>query len=242
MVSNWRPINIPNHIKIQSNFISLSWNCAGVCRMDGKQAMRRKASTTSSRLQVTRECQSCPSSPRHSKNLNLRTTPSTSSATLNEEDIMPSTSRAFEKSSNGLHRSPSSGSHFRQRSSPSGLFSYTGSQPPSRNASRSDLTEEKPVGSVSNCWILWNTWISTPPLAFRWFIWVELEELKKTQECLDPDYHSYHDHQSTDLRHSPHRPRPVPKEDLGHNKKINFLSPKLYQIVPLFLQEGSVQN
>lgn len=118
--------------------------------MDGKAVMRRKASTssTSSKLQTPRSSQSCPSSPRHSKN--LRTTPSLSSTTLNEEDFMPSTSRAYERTSNGLHRSPSSVSQqYRARSGPSGLHSYTGSQPPSRGGSRTDLTEERQTGSVS---------------------------------------------------------------------------------------------
>lgn len=114
--------------------------------MDGKQALRRKPSTSSVRLQPpSRPSQSCPSSPRK----NLRTTPSASSATLNEE-VLPSTSngQCGERSAPGLHRSPSSVSQYRQRSGPAGYYSYTNSSPPSRTNSRADLTEENKTGSV----------------------------------------------------------------------------------------------
>jgi hypothetical protein len=119
----------------------------------------------------------------------VRITPSGSSTTLNEEEL-PSTSRDAQMVDRRLHRSPSSVSQYRQRSSPAGLMSYTGgSNPPSRTNSRADLYDEnKTTGSVRTKYydpikdILKNIFFKSGNL-FRWsgrlteksrFIWLSV--------------------------------------------------------------------
>ncbi|XP_031630509.1 dual specificity protein phosphatase 12 [Contarinia nasturtii] len=103
----------------------------GVCNADTRQGIFRKKSNASrSRLSINqnRQSSSCPSSPRQG----LRQNNSTSS--LSQLDGNASST------SSSLHRSASTMSAIRPRSSPSGLFSYTGSAPPSVHGSRVDLS------------------------------------------------------------------------------------------------------
>lgn len=89
----------------------------GVCNADTRQGIFRKKSNASrSRLSINqnRQSSSCPSSPRQGLRLNN----STSSLSQLDGNV-PSTSSS-------LHRSASTMSAIRPRSSPSGLFSYTG--------------------------------------------------------------------------------------------------------------------
>lgn len=93
----------------------------GLCNTETKAGIFRKKSNTSrSRLSINqgssnRQTSSCPSSPRQGMRLNS----STSSLTQYEQNAATTPTTA-------LHRSASTMSSLRPRSSPSGLFSYTG--------------------------------------------------------------------------------------------------------------------
>lgn len=92
----------------------------GLCNTDTKAGIFRKKSNTSrSRLSINqgssnRQTSSCPTSPRQGLRLNS----STSSLTQYEQNAVVTSA--------ALHRSASTMSSLRPRSSPSGLFSYTG--------------------------------------------------------------------------------------------------------------------
>ncbi|XP_055312819.1 mucin-5AC [Sitodiplosis mosellana] len=104
----------------------------GVCNADTRQGIFRKKSNASrSRLSMNqnRQTSSCPSSPRQGLRLN------NSTSSLTQLD-----SNAMNIATVSLHRSASTMSSLRPRSSPSGLFSYTGSAPPSVHGSRVDLS------------------------------------------------------------------------------------------------------
>lgn len=90
----------------------------GVCNADTRQGIFRKKSNTSrSRLSINqnRQTTSCPSSPRQGLRLN------NSTSSLSQLDT-----NALNIAASSLHRSASTMSAIRPRSSPSGLFSYTG--------------------------------------------------------------------------------------------------------------------
>lgn len=95
-------------------------NQSGLCNTETKAGIFRKKSNTSrSRLSINqgssnRQTSSCPSSPRQGMRLNN----STSSLTQYEQNAIVT--------STALHRSASTMSSLRPRSSPSGLYSYTG--------------------------------------------------------------------------------------------------------------------
>ncbi|XP_065083050.1 mucin-2 isoform X2 [Ochlerotatus camptorhynchus] len=121
----------------------------GICRSESRGGLRRKGSTasrkqynlssspsTSSQLSVRSAAQSCPTSPRCSKSNNggtpgQRNNPRVAGEYAAEIDIGELSE---------LRRSSSIVSTFRPRSSPAGLYSYTGSAPPSIHGSRVDLT------------------------------------------------------------------------------------------------------
>lgn len=102
------------------NVINRSINQSGLCNTETKAGIFRKKSNTSrSRLSINqgssnRQTSSCPSSPRQGLRLNS----STSSLTQYEQNAVVT--------STALHRSASTMSSLRPRSSPSGLYSYTG--------------------------------------------------------------------------------------------------------------------
>ncbi|XP_062559785.1 uncharacterized protein LOC134224448 [Armigeres subalbatus] len=123
----------------------------GICRSDSRSGFRRKGSTasrkqynlssspsTSSQLSVRNAAQSCPTSPRSSKGAGRgseagagqRNNPRAAGDNADEIDIGELSE---------LRRSSSIVSTFRPRSSPAGLYSYTGSAPPSIHGSRVDL-------------------------------------------------------------------------------------------------------
>lgn len=122
--------HIVNHVLSTNNFsVSITnffrhglWQMKtkGLCNTDTKAGIFRKKSNSSrSRLSISPsqyKSSSCPSSPRQGA---LRLNNSTSSLSQYELNAA-STSTAV------LHRSASTMSAFRPRSSPSGLFSYTG--------------------------------------------------------------------------------------------------------------------
>lgn len=104
---------------------------AGLCNTDTKPGVfRRKSSNVSSKSrlgpQTPHYSSSCPTSPRQpagssrkSSRAVLEPQPSTSSAP-------PDTTDAVREAAASLHRSASTISAFRPRSSPAGLYSYTG--------------------------------------------------------------------------------------------------------------------
>ncbi|XP_062712749.1 uncharacterized protein LOC115260101 [Aedes albopictus] len=131
----------------------------GICRSESRSGLRRKGSTasrkqynlssspsTSSQLSVRSAAQSCPTSPRSSKGggggdrggggtgsyggAGQRNNPRAAGEHAAEIDIGELSE---------LRRSSSIVSTFRPRSSPAGLYSYTGSAPPSIHGSRVDL-------------------------------------------------------------------------------------------------------
>ncbi|XP_055619153.1 tyrosine-protein phosphatase vhp-1 isoform X2 [Toxorhynchites rutilus septentrionalis] len=122
----------------------------GICRSDSR-SFRRKASSvsskkqynlssspsTSSQLSVRSTVQSCPTSPRNSKNGGGQRNNPRSTGDYSAEIDLGEISE--------LRRSSSIVSTFRPRSSPAGLYSYTGSAPPSIHGSRVDLS-----GGVKN--------------------------------------------------------------------------------------------
>ncbi|XP_055706125.1 dual specificity protein phosphatase 15 isoform X2 [Phlebotomus papatasi] len=119
----------------------------GMCNSaTGKGIFRRKSSTSStssrSKLAPPGTAQSCPTSPRRSHRVSrdpvLHDLPGTSETDV---DVQPSTS---------LHRSASTVSSLRPRSSPAGLYSYTGSAPTSVHGSRVDLSN---VGTGSAIYV-----------------------------------------------------------------------------------------
>ncbi|XP_059607779.1 dual specificity protein phosphatase 15 isoform X2 [Phlebotomus argentipes] len=115
----------------------------GMCNSStGKGIFRRKSSSSStsrSRL-APAGVQSCPTSPRRSHRVSrdpvLHDLPSEI-----DEEAKPTTS---------LHRSASTVSSLRPRSSPAGLYSYTGSAPTSVHGSRVDLSN---VGTGSAIYV-----------------------------------------------------------------------------------------
>ncbi|EAT47801.1 AAEL001110-PA [Aedes aegypti] len=122
----------------------------GICRSESRSGLRRKGSnasrkqynnlsaspSTSSQLSVRSAAQSCPTSPRSSKGggpgagTGQRNNPRAAAEHSAEIDIGELSE---------LRRSSSIVSTFRPRSSPAGLYSYTGSAPPSIHGSRVDL-------------------------------------------------------------------------------------------------------
>ncbi|KAG4078955.1 hypothetical protein HA402_010907 [Bradysia odoriphaga] len=127
----------------------------GLCNSDTKPGIfRRKSSNASrsgsrSRLAPILSA-SCPTSPRQCGRKGSRSMEAGSSSSS-----YPSSSRSrveCESSSSpgkGLHRSASTISGIRPRSSPAGLYSYTSSAPPSVHGSRVDLTVgDKDKGSA----------------------------------------------------------------------------------------------
>lgn len=108
---------------------------AGLCNTDTKPGVfRRKSSNVSSKSrlgpQTPHYSSSCPTSPRQpagssrkSSRAVLEPQPSTSSAP-------PDTTDAVREAAASLHRSASTISAFRPRSSPAGLYSYTGEREP----------------------------------------------------------------------------------------------------------------
>uniref|UniRef100_A0A1B0C9F7 Dual specificity protein phosphatase 15 n=1 Tax=Lutzomyia longipalpis TaxID=7200 RepID=A0A1B0C9F7_LUTLO len=96
----------------------------GMCNSaTGKGIFRRKSSTTSStsrsRLAPAGTVQSCPTSPRRSHRVSRDPVLDVPGVSEAESEVKPTT---------GLHRSASTVSSLRPRSSPAGLYSYTGSQ------------------------------------------------------------------------------------------------------------------
>ncbi|XP_058458327.1 uncharacterized protein DDB_G0271670 isoform X2 [Malaya genurostris] len=120
----------------------------GICRSESR-GLRRKATPPSPRKQYNLTAspssssqlsvrslsavQSCPTSPRSSKTGNNPRAAGNHTAELDLDEL------------SDLRRSSSIVSTYRPRSVPSGLYSYTGSAPPSIHGSRVDLT-----GSVKN--------------------------------------------------------------------------------------------
>lgn len=100
----------------------------GLCNTDTKSGVfRRKSSSARNRLAPIQSSTSCPTSPRQG----LRSI-SSDGALRKLDHSMTSTSLAADAilndvhSNTMLHRSASTVSNYRPRSSPSGLFSYTG--------------------------------------------------------------------------------------------------------------------
>lgn len=92
----------------------------GLCNSDVRPGIfRRKSSSSKNRLSVI-QSSSCPTSPKQG----LRTNHST--ASLGQYDSNTSMSGSTSRTAFGLHRSSSTVSAIRPRSSPSGLHSYTG--------------------------------------------------------------------------------------------------------------------
>uniref|UniRef100_A0A182MH32 Dual specificity protein phosphatase 22 n=1 Tax=Anopheles culicifacies TaxID=139723 RepID=A0A182MH32_9DIPT len=144
----------------------------GICRTDSRGGIRpsRKPSlsskkqyntslstspSTSSQLSVRSVgtpgggAQSCPTSPRCSKALSQRQ--GSAGATRNPENPRAAGEYAAEidlGEISELRRSSSIVSTFRPRSSPAGLYSYTGSAPPSIHGSRVDLSVSGGTGSA----------------------------------------------------------------------------------------------
>lgn len=140
---------LSSYEQLLSNNYICEGNCArgqscptGLCNTETKAGIFRKKSNTSrSRLSINqgssnRQTASCPSSPRQGLRLNN----STSSLTQYEQNSVVT--------STALHRSASTMSSLRPRSSPSGLYSYTGSAPPSVHGSRVDLASSFDKGSA----------------------------------------------------------------------------------------------
>lgn len=87
----------------------------GLCNWDTKTGIfRRKSSSSRSRL-LPVQSSSCPTSPRQGLRINK------SASSLRQYESVAGTSTTL-----NLHRSASTISAFRPRSSPSGLYSYTG--------------------------------------------------------------------------------------------------------------------
>lgn len=100
-----------------------SWRgTKGLCNSDTRTGIfRRKSNLSRSRLSVSsQQSSSCPTSPRQCLRQN------SSSISLRQMDTTATS--PTEPTTSGLHRSASTVSAIRPRSSPSGLFSYTGNQ------------------------------------------------------------------------------------------------------------------
>uniref|UniRef100_A0A182NPG0 Dual specificity protein phosphatase 22 n=1 Tax=Anopheles dirus TaxID=7168 RepID=A0A182NPG0_9DIPT len=150
----------------------------GICRTDSRGSIRpsRKPSlsskkqyntslstspSTSSQLSVrsmgpqtptaSGGAQSCPTSPRCSKALSQRQSAAAGGTNRNPENPRAAGEYAAEidlGEISELRRSSSIVSTFRPRSSPAGLYSYTGSAPPSIHGSRVDLSVSGGTGSA----------------------------------------------------------------------------------------------
>ncbi|XP_053679768.1 serine-rich adhesin for platelets [Anopheles nili] len=144
----------------------------GICRTDSRGGIRptRKSSisskkqyntslstspSTSSQLSVRSMsgpggAQSCPTSPRCSKALGQRQGSSTATRSLENPRAAGEYAAEIDLGEiSELRRSSSIVSTFRPRSSPAGLYSYTGSAPPSIHGSRVDLSSGMTGGTGS---------------------------------------------------------------------------------------------
>jgi hypothetical protein len=147
----------------------------GVCHADPKGLRRKSSNTSMSSIKVpTRSAQSCPSSPRISSSLRSRADQlqqQQQQHQLQQQTTSSSTTHNYHN--DGLQRSGSimSVGSYRPRSSPSGLYSYTGkgcdSAPGSVRGSRADLvaTTSKETGSVIYLGCKSKGSSSTPPVS-----------------------------------------------------------------------------
>ncbi|KAJ6646324.1 Dual specificity protein phosphatase 22 [Pseudolycoriella hygida] len=151
---------LSNYEELLSNKDICEGNCSrgqtcptGLCNSDTKPGIfRRKSSNASrsgsrSRLAPI-QSSSCPTSPRQYGRKGSR------SLEAGPSSSHPSSSRSryecdeISSAPKGLHRSVSTISGIRPRSSPAGLYSYTSSAPPSVHGSRVDLTAGTDKGSA----------------------------------------------------------------------------------------------
>lgn len=93
----------------------------GLCNASPKGVLRRRTSSVSKpKLATPGTAQSCPTSPRKGR-LYLESKTVDQLEGLNEDEVVDP-----KASPNGLSRSASAVTNFRPRSSPAGLYSYTG--------------------------------------------------------------------------------------------------------------------